>query len=188
MRYKSFCVAIMVATVALAGCGNAGDTPPAAAEVKPADPADKYGNDLAQSPGKPSAPISFRYKVQGTPIVGQPVAVDVFVSSSVIARRVNVQYRVNDASSMSFPEAQAQKTEMSLEADGEPQMQQITVIPQREGRLYINVSAEVETPEGSMIKTQAIPIQVGAAPLELDENGELIKTAEGETVVSMPAE
>ena len=63
----------------------------------------------------------------------------------------------------------------------------MTVIPQREGRLYVNVSAEVQTPGGMMIKSMAIPIQVGNAPKKPQINGELVEGPDGETVISMPA-
>ena len=65
--------------------------------------------------------------------------------------------------------------------------QQITVIPQREGRLYLVVSAEVESARGTLLSTTSIPIQVGTAPPELESAGELVETEDGETVVSMPA-
>jgi hypothetical protein len=67
-------------------------------------------------------------------------------------------------------------------------MQQVAVVPQREGRLYINVSAEVETAGGTIIKSMAIPIQVGNAPVQPQLNGELKEGPDGETVISMPAQ
>jgi hypothetical protein len=39
-----------------------------------------------------------------------------------------------------------------------------------------------------MLKSMAIPIQVGSAPAELETNGELKTDAEGEAIVSMPAD
>jgi hypothetical protein len=175
-----------VAMSLLTACGDAGDsngTATLAANTK-----EELKVTAASSPGKPSAPISFRYEVQGTPIVGQPVAVNVFVTSSINDAPINVFYRVNDASSMLFPESQALATKFVPEADDQPRSMQITVIPQREGRLYLNVSAEIETADGTMLKTTSIPIQVGSAPPELEVNGELVETEEGETVISMPAE
>ena len=38
-----------------------------------------------------------------------------------------------------------------------------------------------------MMKTQAIPIQVGAAPRDLESAGELKETEDGDTVVSLPS-
>jgi hypothetical protein len=175
-----------VAMSLLTACGDAGDSNGAA--TRTANTKEELKVTTATSPGKPSAPISFRYEVQGTPIVGQPVAVNVFVTSSINDAPINVFYRVNDASSMLFPESQALTTKFVPEAEDQPRSMQITVIPQREGRLYLNVSAEIETADGTMLKTTSIPIQVGSAPPELEMNGELTETAEGETVISMPAE
>ena len=38
-----------------------------------------------------------------------------------------------------------------------------------------------------MIKTMAIPIQVGSVPEKPEINGELVEGPDGETVISMPA-
>ena len=67
-------------------------------------------------------------------------------------------------------------------------VQQLSVVPQREGRLYVNVSAEVMTPSGSMIRSMAIPIKVGAAPVQATPNGEVVEGVDGETVISLPAQ
>jgi len=168
----------------LAGCGDSKDSPVTQQDTA-AVVSDKSA--VTTSPGKPSAPIFFRYEVLSTPIVGQPVSINVFVSSSVTDAPIKLFYRVNDASSMLFPESQAIRAEFTMAPGDAPRAQQITVIPQREGRLYLNVSAEIETARGTMLKTTSIPIQVGSAPPELKINGELVETPEGETVISMPA-
>ena len=173
----------------LAACGDTSDSGAAQQQTAVVAASEKTATSapVSQSPGKPSAPINFRYVVQGTPIVGQPLSIDVFVSSSVTDAPINLYYRVNDASSMMFPESQALSAEFKVAPGGEPRVQQITVIPQREGRLYLNVSAEIETDRGTMLKTTSIPIQVGSAPPVLKTEGELIETDEGETVISLPA-
>jgi hypothetical protein len=175
--------------VFLSACSNSSDPAATQQESAPASASDKPAATLptGSSPGKPSAPINFRYAVQGTPVVGQPVAINIFVTSSVTDAPINLYYRVNDASSMSFPASQALRTEFTVAPGDQPRAQQVTVIPQREGRLYLNVSAEIETATGTMLKTTSIPIQVGSAPPELETNGALIETEEGETVLSMPA-
>ena len=186
-NYKLKLIFISLAAMGIGACSDSSDTQ-TAVDAAPAMLAssDKKAAGLS-SPGKPGAPISFRYQVQGTPIVGQPVAVNVFVSSTIHDGVISVHYRVNDASSMMFPESQALRTQFSAAPGDEPRSQQITVIPQKEGRLYLNVSAEIQTPNGVMMKTQAIPIQVGAAPRELESAGELKETEDGETVVSLPS-
>ena len=191
MQYSNHLLFLALTSVVLGACGGSNDATEITTDA--AEPAVLSSADKAAasntSPGKPGAPITFSYKIVGTPIVGQPLAIDVFVTSSgPQAGPVRVSYRVNDASSMTFPASQALQTEFAAKSAGAaPRSQQITVIPQKEGRLYLNVSAEVMTPTGSMLKTQAIPIQVGAAPLELKSAGELKEDADGEQVISLPS-
>ena len=64
----------------------------------------------------------------------------------------------------------------------------MTVVPQREGRMHVNVSPDVQTDSGMMIKSMAIPVRVGDAPATPTINGELVEGPDGETVISMPAQ
>lgn len=162
---------------------NAGNT--VAASDKPAPPTD--GGSVAVSPGKPTAPVSIRYTVIGTAVVGQPVSVNLEVSSSQPDLPVTLAYRSNDSSAMVFPESQAQRIAMGAAPDTGPRMQQVTIVPQREGRLYLNVSAAVETENGTLFRSIAVPIQVGPGSTPRPVNGELQVTPEGETVISLPA-
>ena len=204
--------AILLAALALAACQDSGnqaagrsDSPPATvsapatAEVENVQAGESTGprtfaegalssSDAEASAGKPSAPISISYTVIGTPVVGQPVNINLEVSSSLGSRPVTLNYRINDARNLAFPQAQPQRVALAAPAEAGRAAQQVTVIPQREGRLYLNVSAEVETEEGMMMKSMAIPIQVGRAPRQEEPNGELREGADGETVISMPAE
>ena len=137
------------------------------------------------SPGKPSAPISIDYEIVGSPIVGAPVLINVDVRSG--AGPVTVQYNITDTSALVFQQGQVQRWEIADPA-AESAVQQLSVIPQREGRLYVNVSAEVMTPAGSMIRSMAIPIKVGAAPARATPNGEVVEGPDGEAVISLPAQ
>ncbi len=137
------------------------------------------------SPGKPSAPISINYEIVGSPIVGVPVLINVDVRSG--AGPVTVQYNITDTSALVFQQGQVQRWEIA-DPSAESAVQQLSVIPQREGRLYVNVSAEVMTPSGSMIRSMAIPIKVGAAPAQATPNGEVVEGPDGEAVISLPAE
>lgn len=171
----------LIASISIAACGD-GSTGPAAA-VKPVS---AVAIGRATSPGKPSAPISLDYEVLGKPIVGLPVAINVTVKAAQDVGPVSLQYSINDVSSLLFQEGQVERLEIANLADNG--MQQVTVVPQREGRLYVNVFAEVQTPGGSMIKSMAIPIQVGSTPQRPQINGELKEGPDGEVVISMPAE
>lgn len=176
-----------VVTCGLAACGNSDvDDAATATELAPAKdtaevsvkPEPSYDGTIA----KPGAPFSLSYKVIGTPIVGSPVTVDLKVTSTLGLEPVKVSYRINDTSAMMFHEAQPAEVEMAPAADDNFITQQVTVIPQREGRLYLNVGASVETDNGSMSSMMAIPIQVGLGGRELEEHGEVQLDENGEAV------
>ena len=124
----------------------------------------------------------------GSPLVGQPLAIEVQVSSPLSDQPIEVSYFVNDTDSMSFPESQPKRVELRVPASKGRAERQVTVVPLREGRLYLNVTAEIQTDAGSMLKSMAIPIAVGPGLAEPEVNGELRETADGETVLSLPAQ
>lgn len=184
-RSRSLAVSSVLA-VALAACGgnsqqavvDDGAKKEAQAPTLTAKPAPGYDGTIA----KPGAPFSLSYKVIGTPIVGSPVTVNLRVMSTLGSRPLRVKYRINDANAMMFHEAQPLSIETAPAADENFVLQQVTVIPQREGRLYLNVGASVETEEGSMSSMMAIPIQVGTGGRILEENGEVQTDEEGEAI------
>jgi len=169
----------------LAGCNTETATEePAAAETATAGKAAQR----EMSPGKPSAPVTISYDVLGTPRVGQPVAVEINLSSPTVDRPMRLSYSVSDPDSLVLPEDQPKEISLSIPEGEGRASRQVTVVPQREGRVYLNVTAEVDTEIGTMLKSMAIPLSVGRGEPEPEVNGELKETADGETVVSMPAE
>jgi hypothetical protein len=173
----------VVATFSMVACGDDSAGSGAAPTAKEAA---ITANGGSRSPGKPSAPVSIDYEVLGKAIVGLPVAINVQVRGTrEDIGPVAVSYTINDTSALMFQEGQVERLEIATL--NEASVQQLAVVPQREGRLYINVSAEVTTPGGSMIKSMAIPIQVGSAPLPSQAGGELKEGPDGETVLSLPA-
>jgi len=138
------------------------------------------------SPGKPSAPINIDYEILGQPVIGIPLSINVKVSSG-LDQPITVNYRINDTTSLMFSDAQAERVSLRPVGDATFSTEQVTVIPQREGRLFLNVSAEIETESGMMAKVMAIPIQVGSRRPTPRVNGELTTGEEGEALISMPA-
>ncbi len=138
--------------------------------------------------GKPSGPITVSYRIIGKPVVGQPVAIDLRFISSMGDRPVKVAYRINDATAMRLGESQPAALSIAPAEDRGGSEQQVTVIPMREGRLYLNVSASVDTENGSISTVTAIPIQVGEAPRMFHENGTAGSDENGEAIRSLPAE
>ena len=180
-----------IALLALAACSGGSDN----SERQVARPATKTAAvagkpqpaPVQKSPGKITAPIEFEYSIVGNPIVGQQVRVNLQISTPLNDRAITMNYRVNDLGSMTFPESQLQIVTVLPLADATVRSQQITVVPQREGRLYLIVSAEVETDGGTMMRSMSIPIQVGSAPRETIAMGELVEGTDGEMGISMPA-
>jgi hypothetical protein len=136
------------------------------------------------SPGKPTAPISIDYEIVNNPIVGAPVQINIAVSSS--EGPVRVRYSINDASALQFQAGQVEEEEISAAGRGEPR--QLRVIPLREGRVFVNVSAEVGTSGGAKIRSMAIPLRVGAAPDGPAVNRAKSDGPDGEAVITMPAD
>jgi len=191
---KRINLAIAVVTIfGLAACGSEKAEQTAAVETvdlaksapeltfKPSS--DDYDGTVT----KPGSPYAISYRIVGTPLVGSPVIVDLRVTSALGPRPVNLNYRINDASSMLLAESQPASVRMEPAANDEFH-QQVTVVPQREGRLYLNVSASFDTKDGTVSTVMAIPIQVGSGTRELQENGEVQLDENGEAVRVLSAE
>ncbi len=173
-----------LATLALAACG--GEVAESTAVEKTARDAQAVAPKVEPgydgTVGKPGAPFRVSYDVVGTPIVGSPVTVNLRVSSTLGSRPVTVKYRINDASAMMFHDAQPLQVELAPAANEDFVTQQVTIVPQREGRLYLNVATAVETEEGSRSSVVAIPIQVGGGARTIEEQGEVRADEEGEAI------
>jgi hypothetical protein len=179
------CATLALAALAACGAGNvepstagSADNAPPAAPTAAAKPLFAYDGTAA----KPGAPFAVSYRIIGTPIVGSPVTIDLRVESMLGAQPITVDYRINDAAAMSLHEAQPARVRVEPVANENFVAQRVTVVPQREGRIYLNVSASYETAEGSTSTIMAVPIQVGAGGPELRENGEVRLDENGEAV------
>ena len=142
---------------------------------------------ISEDPVSPGAPVKIGHSLVGTPVVGQPLAINLSLKSMRGVVPMAVEYRVNDASALRFPEQQVRAATVSPDAATLEVVQQVTVIPQREGRLYLNVSVGVESDIGTSSTVMAIPIQVGSGPRAYEENGQLKIDANGRAVRALPA-
>jgi hypothetical protein len=187
-RVMTFLVAALAGAMVTA-CGGGNEQPAASAQqgataetpVAVLTPEEKYSVT-----GKPQGPVRIDYRIIGTPVVGQPVTVDLTVKSNVGDAPVTLSYGTNDSTAMSFPEAQQRMVSLAFVDDERTAGQQVTVIPAREGRLFLNVTANLQTDTGSLQTVTAIPIQVGAAPRELQQNGVVTTDENGELIREMP--
>jgi hypothetical protein len=181
---------VCAAALLISGCGNDSVDEPATettTSVTAPEVSFKPGSTDRITTG-PRSPVSVSYRVIGTPIVGQPVSLDLQFESSFGNQPFKVSYRVNDPTAMQLPESQSKTVSISPSDNEGRSAQQVTVIPLREGRLYLNVAAVFETESGSMSTVTAIPIQVGpAAPRVILESGTVITDESGELIRTLPA-
>ena len=143
-------------------------------------------NEAAAS-GKPGGPIQISYRIIGKPIVGETLAIDLRITSTLEDQPFNVSYRINDVTAMRLPESQPARVAVVPNFGEDFSAQQVIVIPLREGRLYLNVAAEFDTGDGTMSTVTAIPIQVGSGTRVLQENGVVMTDENGELIRSLPA-
>ena len=181
---------LAISTIAMFGltaCGSDNAEEQVAAEEEVVSVAPDTGiksvdPELGGAVVTPGSPYRVSYRIIGTPVVGSPVTVDLTVESSRSSQPLNLEYRINDATSMLLAESQPASVRMEPAGDDAAFTQQVTIIPQREGRFYLNVSAYFETVDGTMSTVTAIPIQVGAGTRELQPHGEVQTDENGEAV------
>jgi hypothetical protein len=133
-------------------------------------------------------PVTIDYRIIGTPIVGQPLAVDIEVMSLVGEQPVTLSYRINDSTSLELAESQPADVSVVPATDGGTSVQQVRLVPLREGRLFLNVAASVAFDGGTVSTAIAIPILVGNAPREPEQNGTITTDEQGEAIHSLPAQ
>ena len=180
---------LLLGLVACGGNGPSAGAKKAAIDKGAAPEAAKPQATFEGPIGKPGAPFAISYAIIGTPIVGSPVAIDLRVTSMMGPQPVRLSFIINDATAMMLHEAQP--PEIRLEAPAEDRAfveQRVTVVPIREGRLYLNVSAAVDTEAGTSSTVIAIPVQVGEGARDLEEHGRLETDEEGETVRILESE
>jgi hypothetical protein len=185
MRRQNRLLLTVLAAVGLSACGGADD---AAETVTAAEKGDVRESAASQTPASPGTMFEVNYRIIGTPIVGSPVAIDLEVRSAFGSDPVNISFQVPDRTALTLDESQPDTLTRTPRA-GEPLMRErVTVIPQREGRLYINVRAARELDGGSQSTMISIPIHVGDVDTSLQEHGVLETNEDGETTRVLTSE
>ena len=126
---------IAALATALAACGDA-----ATDNTPQAKTADSAPTGLA---AKPQSPVAIDYRIIGTPIVGQPLAIDIEVRSLLGPQQIRLQYRINDSTAMELGEAQPAEVSIAPVTNNAPTVQQVSLVPLREGRQFLNVAASI---------------------------------------------
>ena len=160
----------------LGACGGEQDS----SKVAPSEKA-PAASVATQTPGRPGSTFEVDYDIVGTPIVGSPVSIDLEIRSAFGGEEIEIAYQLPDPSALMMDEAQPRSLRRVPSADDKLIRERVTVIPQREGRLYFNVSATRSDGDGSMSTMISVPIHVGNVDTSIQEHGELQTNEEGET-------
>jgi hypothetical protein len=145
----------------------------------------KDGWTIARSKHNGSGIVT-RYKIQGTPQIGQPVVIDIsFSAAGSESAQAKVEVRPSEKLGLAVP-ASMSKTEtgsqMSLFKTKDTSTR-LTVTPQSEG-LHQLVIKTVRDGRASVV---SIPVLVGALPASQPTLGEKQTTPSGEKIIVMPA-
>ncbi len=164
---RSICAAALAA-IALAACGGAEEPAEPSGEALTNEGAPVV-NFTPESDagivldGDAVTPLAIAYRVIGTPVVGQPVAIDIQVLSSLGGFPVTVSYRISDATAIELGDEQPESVMLTPDDEDEYASRQVTVVPLRAGRVYLNVQAGIDTRDGSLSTAMAIPLEVSEA-------------------------
>ena len=177
-----FSIPILIAG-ALAACGDSTDAGEAAAPVK-----ERPASVTAQTPSSPGNLFRLDYEIVGTPVVGSPVSIDLAITSLFGDEPVDIAFRIPDATALIMDAAQPRDLRRTPSSDDRTIRERVTVIPQREGRLFINVSASRTDGTGSLTSAVSIPLHVGNVDTSIREQGELQTNEDGETTRVLTAD
>ena len=169
---------LALATLGLAACGGGADAPASAVSLAEKDEAIEK---VMRTPGTPGTMFDVNYRIVGTPIVGSPVSIDLEINSNLGDEAVEVGYQIPDPTSMFMDDTQPRTLTRTPLAGERAIRERVTVVPQREGRLFINIRATRAAGDGSNSTMISIPIHVGNVDTSLIEQGELETNDEGET-------
>jgi hypothetical protein len=164
------------------GAGPASSTQKAVATAEATKPEARAEVGYEGKAVKPGAPFAMSYRIIGTPVVGSPVTVELQIESLLGSQEIAVDYRINDATSMMLHEAQPERVMLEPAANEQFVVQRVTVVPQREGRMYLNVAASIDSDDGARSSIMAIPIQVGEGGRQIEEQGEVQLDEDGEAI------
>jgi len=188
MTMKKIHALPLVSVLLLAACGNDAAEPVAAQvdEPKTLEMPDKDVDTSASAfdgtVTKVGSPFSISYRIIGTPVVGSPLAIELRVTSALESNIVQLSYTIPDDTSMMLHEAQPAAIDAEF-ADNEKWVdQRVTVVPQREGRIYLNVAAAADGVDGRTMTMMAVPIQVGEGGRVLEEQGEVTTDENDEAI------
>ncbi len=179
---------LVLAFIGLSACGADSPSSPGVQKDAAVQKQGDADDGFVRTPARPGTMFKVDYRIVGTPVVGSPVSIDLDIRSTLGDEPINVGYQVPDPSALAMDEAQPRSLTRAPLAGESSIRERVTVIPQREGRLFINVSASRSNDDGSASTMISIPIHVGNVDTSLQEHGRLETDEEGETTRVLSSE
>lgn len=138
-------------------------------------------------PGKPTAPVRISYQLSKDIQLGMPVIVTLSITPMVDARQLSLHYRLEGSLTSGDPQTQF---DFGSTPAGTTLQQNITVIPQAEGRHRIIVSIRIDNQAGHTgSRSMSIPIVVGNPPqTTLKPQGTSTTDTQGKPIIVTPAQ
>jgi hypothetical protein len=119
--------------------------------------------------------VDIAYRIEGTPTVGSPLTIRIQTASPFNAQTT---LRAGEGLLLSEPEQVLQSPA------GQRAEHTVTVVPQAEGRFYLNVFSVANSRGGA----SAIAVQVGKGAVQLKSSGKVQVMPSGERIISVPAQ
>jgi hypothetical protein len=119
--------------------------------------------------------VDIAYRIEGTPTVGSPLTIRLQTASPFNAQTT---LRAGEGLLLSEPDQVLQSQA------GQRVEHTVTVVPQAEGRFYLNVFSVANNRGGAA----AIAVQVGKGAVQLKQSGAVQVMPGGERIISVPAQ
>jgi hypothetical protein len=139
------------------------------------------------TPGKPGAPIEFKYELAGAPQVGQPLVIDFGLVPQAASPAVHLMVATSGGLTLGQSNAPAVLRNVK---PGSEYWHQLMVTPQENGIFSVNLIATVGEGEQMLARTFSIPVIVGSASMdsakarklntEIDATGQAIEVMPGQ--------
>lgn len=180
---------IVVALIALAGCGSEPEpeqaaAPPPPQAPQPPQPADDPIGKMARAVGggKTGAAVDLRYEMLSRPAVGTPTQVQIVLIPNAGIESLTATISGMDGLTVSG-DLQPSFTQVE---QGKPYSHTFSMLPGRAGVYYLTVSVNSQIGGSSMGRTFSIPLVVGN--VQPQQKPEPPKDATGQPIQSMKAE
>ena len=111
--------------------------------------------------------ITIHYRFMQEPArVGEPLFVYIRFGSTTEKAPMEVYYRIDSDGGMVLGSGQPEQLQLKADEEGAYPEQRVVVLPQQEGRFYLQVSVGLQLSTGLQMRPLSIPIQVGVRDIE----------------------